>query len=66
MNSEDGMLTDEQIEHGLQMMTWLGIATQVRLTLTESVFLVGFALALGAPNTLIGVLAAIPEKVAER
>jgi MFS family permease len=60
MNSEDGMLTDEQIEYGLQMMTWQGISTQVRLTLTESVFLVGFALALGAPNTLIGVLAAIP------
>ena len=60
MDSEDGMLTDEQVEHGLQMMTWQGIATQVRLTLTESVFLVGFALALGAPNTLIGVLAAIP------
>ena len=60
MNSEDDMLTDEQIEHGLYMMTWQGIATQVRLTLTESVFLVGFALALGAPNTLIGILAAIP------
>ena len=60
MNSEDGMLTKEQIEQGLQMMTWQGIATQVRLTLTESVFLVGFALALGAPNTLIGILAAIP------
>ena len=60
MTSEEGMLTDEQIEHGLQMMTWQGISTQVRLTLTESVFLVGFALALGAPNTLIGILAAIP------
>lgn len=60
MNPDDDMLTDEQIEHGLQMMTWQGISTQVRLTLTESVFLVGFALALGAPNTLIGILAAIP------
>ena len=60
MSSKDGVLTDEEIEHGLQMITWQGIATQVRLTLTESVFLVGFALLLGAPNTLIGLLAAIP------
>ncbi len=60
MSSEDGVLTDEQVEQGLQMMTWQGITSQVRITLTESVFLVGFALALNAPNTLIGVLAAIP------
>ena len=60
MSSEDGVLTEEQIEHGLQMMTWQGITSQVRITLTESVFLVGFALVLNAPNTLIGILASIP------
>ena len=60
MSSEDSVLTEEEIEHGLQMMTWQGITSQVRITLTESVFLVGFALALNAPNTLIGILAAIP------
>lgn len=60
MSDDESVLTDEQIEHGLQMMTWQGITSQVRITLTESVFLVGFALALKAPNTLIGVLAAIP------
>ncbi len=60
MSSKETVLTEEQVAHGLQMMTWQGITSQVRITLTESVFLVGFALALNAPNTLIGVLAAIP------
>jgi len=60
MSPEENVLTQEEIEHGLQMMTWQGINAQVKISLTESVFLVGFALALNAPNTLIGVLAAIP------
>ncbi len=38
-----------------------GITVQVKLTFTESIFLVGFALLLGAPNTVIGILAAIPS-----
>ena len=38
-----------------------GITVQVKLTFTEGIFLVGFALLLGAPNTVIGVLAAIPS-----
>jgi len=38
-----------------------GTAAQIRVTLTESVFLVAFALLLGAPNTVIGILAAIPS-----
>jgi MFS family permease len=61
MSSDDDSLTQDQRELGLQKMTWQGITSQVRITLTESVFLVGFAVTvLNAPNTLIGVLAAIP------
>jgi len=61
MSSDDDSLTQDQRELGLRKMTWQGITSQVRITLTESVFLVGFAVTvLNAPNTLIGVLAAIP------
>ena len=37
-----------------------GISAEAKNTLTQSVFLVGFALLLQAPNTVIGILAAIP------
>ncbi|MFW9908374.1 MAG: MFS transporter [Candidatus Thorarchaeota archaeon] len=61
MSSDDDSLTQDQRELGLRKMTWQGITSQVRITLTESVFLVGFAVTvLNAPNTLIGILAAIP------
>ncbi|RDE10915.1 MAG: MFS transporter [Candidatus Thorarchaeota archaeon] len=61
MSSDDDSLTQDQRELGLRKMTWQGITSQVRMTLTESVFLVGFAVVvLNAPNTLIGILAAIP------
>lgn len=60
MSVTEDTLTPDQIEKGLSKMTWQGLVSQVRITLTESVFLVGFAVILGAPNTMIGVLAAIP------
>ena len=53
-------LSSEQIEKGLSKMIKQGVTVQVRTSLTESVFLVGFALLLQAPNTVIGILAAIP------
>ncbi len=53
-------LTEEETRRALNQMVKQGIAAQVRLTLTESVFLVAFALLLGASNTVIGVLAAVP------
>ncbi|MFW9918818.1 MAG: MFS transporter [Candidatus Thorarchaeota archaeon] len=53
-------LTSEEVEKGLKALTKQGLATQVKLTITEGVFLVAFALALQAPNTVIGILAAIP------
>jgi len=54
-------LTSEETERALNKMVKQGVAVQVRTTLTESVFLVGFALLLQAPNTVIGILAAIPS-----
>ena len=54
-------LSAEQTERALGKMIKQGVAVQVRTTLTESVFLVGFALLLQAPNTVIGILAAIPS-----
>jgi MFS family permease len=53
-------LSAEQTEKALGKMIKQGVAVQVRTSLTESVFLVGFALLLQAPNTVIGILAAIP------
>ncbi|RXE57209.1 MFS transporter [Methanoculleus taiwanensis] len=53
-------LTDDDIQHGLKWVTRDGLATQAMVTLTGGIFLVAFALELGASNTLIGLLAAIP------
>lgn len=53
-------LTHEETERALNRMVMQGTAAQIRTTLTESVFLVAFALLMGAPNTVIGILAAIP------
>ncbi len=53
-------LTEEEIQRGLSALTKQGLASQVKLTITEGVFLVAFALALQAPNTVIGILAAVP------
>jgi MFS family permease len=54
------VLTTEETEKALSKMVKQGVTVQVKTTLTESVFLVGFALLLQAPNTVIGILAAIP------
>ena len=53
-------LTDEEVGHGLKLVTRDGLATQAMVTLTGGIFLVAFALQLGASNTVIGLLAAIP------
>ena len=54
-------LTAEETDRALSKMVKQGVTAQVKVTLTESVFLVGFALLLHAPNTVIGILAAIPS-----
>jgi MFS family permease len=53
-------LSEKEVQRGLRNVIGDGLATQVMTTLTTSVFLVAFALALGASDLVIGMLAAIP------
>ena len=53
-------LTEEEINSGLNSVIKDGLASQAMASLTGGVFLVAFALKLGASNTVIGLLAAIP------
>jgi len=53
-------LTEEEIQSGLSNVLKDGITTQAMVTLTGGVFLVSFALKMGASNVFIGLLAAIP------
>jgi MFS family permease len=53
-------LTEDETLHGLKLVIRDGLATQFMVTLTGGIFLVAFALELGASNTVIGLLAAIP------
>lgn len=53
-------LTEEEIQSGLRSVIKDGLTTQTMVTLTGGVFLVAFALKLGASNLVIGLLAAIP------
>jgi MFS family permease len=53
-------LTDKEIAKGLRNVIRDGLASSVMSTLTGSVFLVAFALTLGASELVIGLLATIP------
>jgi MFS family permease len=53
-------LSEDEITNGLAYVLKDGLATQAMVTLTSGVFLVAFGLHLGASNTVIGLLAAIP------
>lgn len=53
-------LTAEEIESGFKNVIKDGLASQTMVTFTSGVFLVAFALQLGASNTFIGLLAALP------
>jgi hypothetical protein len=50
-------------QHTLRLILYDALASEAMGTLTTGVFLVGFALALGAGNFAIGVLAAVPFAV---
>ncbi|MBN2455347.1 MAG: MFS transporter [Sedimentisphaerales bacterium] len=52
-------LTDSQIKSGLSSLVKDGIASQSMGILTGGAFLVAFAIKLGAPNLVVGLLAAI-------
>jgi hypothetical protein len=49
-------LTEQEIETGLRSIIKDGLASQAMVTLTGGVFLVAFALQLGASNLVIGLL----------
>ena len=53
-------LTEGELKSGLNNVIMDGLTTQAIATLTGGVFLVAFALKLGASNLTIGILAAIP------
>jgi MFS family permease len=53
-------LNEADVEKGLKAVFNDGLASQAMVTMTGGVFLAAFALQLGAPNVIIGLLAAIP------
>jgi MFS family permease len=53
-------LSEDDVTKGLSFIIWDGLATQAMVTLTSGIFLVAYGLQLGASNTVIGLLAAIP------
>ena len=53
-------LSEQEIKTGLHWLTWEGAVSLGFNSITTSGILVAFALALGADNFQIGVLAAIP------
>ncbi|OPY36384.1 MAG: Major Facilitator Superfamily protein [Methanoregula sp. PtaU1.Bin051] len=60
MMSPKETLDADEISTGLSYVIKDGLATQAMVTLTSGIFLVAFGLKLGASNTVIGLLAAIP------
>lgn len=56
----DEKLAERDIQRGLRNVIKDGVVTQAMATLTCGVFLVTFALELGASNVVIGLLAALP------
>ena len=57
------VMTAEETERALSNMIKQGVSVQIKTTLTEGVFLVGFALLLGVPNTVISLMAAVPSLI---
>jgi MFS family permease len=53
-------LSESEIQKGLNMVIWDGLATEVMISFTGGAFLVAMALMLGANNVQIGLLAAMP------
>jgi MFS family permease len=53
-------ITRTETEQGLSAVIYDGLATHALVTLTGGVFLVAYALGLGASNAVIGLIAAIP------
>lgn len=60
MTSEENNLSGDEPQAVLKNVLRDGIFTRAMITLTEGVFLVGFALKLNAPLFYVGLLAALP------
>jgi hypothetical protein len=54
------IISEEELSKGLRWLTWEGTVSLGFTSITTSGILVAFALALGANNFHIGILAAIP------
>jgi MFS family permease len=54
------ILTEKDVQKGLKMVIWDGLAAEVMIAFTGSTFLVAMALLLGAGNIQIGLLGAMP------
>ncbi len=61
MGCAQSKLSDQEVQTGLRNVIRDGLTTQIMSTLTGSIFLVAFAVALGASNMVVGLIAAIPS-----
>lgn len=53
-------ISEEDLRRGFRHLMWAGGYAQIMAVLISGAFLIGFALALGANNAVIGLLAALP------
>lgn len=54
------VLTEAEVQRGMKMVIWDGLASEVVTSFTGGAFLVAMALLLGANNVQIGLLASLP------
>lgn len=54
------VLTENEIQRGLRMVIWDGLAAEIMTSFTSGAFLVALAILIGANNVQIGLLAALP------
>ncbi|MCF6404677.1 MFS transporter [Chitinophaga filiformis] len=54
------VLTESEVQRGMRVVIWDGLASEMMTTFTGSAFLVAMALLMGANNVQIGILAALP------
>jgi MFS family permease len=54
------VLTESEVQRGMKVVIWDGLASEMMTTFTGSAFLVAMALLMGANNVQIGILAALP------
>lgn len=57
---DDGPLSQSEVRRGLRLSIMDGMFAQVYISVTMGAFLTGFALLLGAGNTVLGIVGAMP------